>query len=279
MSEWPFVAGRYYLGDENSCVAVCTLTSIDLMEKFKDSESLNKVAIIGKTVTENIGIEKIVQNIITNPNIRFLILCGQESYGHYVGQAINSLIKNGVDENGKIIGAIGPMPNVKNLTKEQVGTFQRQVEIVDLIGCDDMEKILNHVDSCWKKNPGQFDSGIKIEKIEPIAAYHDEARDVVLDSKGFFVILLDRENEKIIVEHYQAEWNIEAMKKYSGDWRACMKSQKLNKIITGKDASEICHTIVREGLVSRLEHAAYLGREIQKAEDALKNNLPYEQEG
>lgn len=278
MSEWPSVPGRYYIGNKNSCVAVCTLTSIDLMEKFKDSEHLNKIAAIGKTVTENIGIEKVVQNILTNPSIRFLILCGRESYGHYVGQAFISLVKNGVDENGKIIGAIGPMPNIKNLTKEQVENFQKQVEIVDLIGCEDMEKILDYVDSCWKRNPGQFKSGVKVEQVKPIAAYHDEAKDIVLDPKGFFIILLDREKKEIIVEHYQAEWDEEALKKYSGDWKACMKSHKLNEVITGKNASEICHTIIREGLVSRLEHAAYLGKEIQKAENALKNNLSYEQE-
>lgn len=278
MSDWPSVPGRYYTGNENSCVAVCTLTSIDLLEEFKDSEHLDKIAIIGKTVTENIGIEKIVQNITTNPSIRFLILCGRESHGHYVGQAIKSLVENGVDENGKIIGAMGPMPNVKNLTKEQIENFQMQVEIVDLINCEDVEKIIDSVCDCHEKNVGEFKSEIKIEQMKPITAYHKEAEDVALDPKGFFVILLDRKKGEIVVEHYQAEWNEEAVKNYSGDWRACMKSQKLSKIIIGKSATDIAHTIIREGLVSRLEHAAYIGRELQKAEKALKENLPYEQE-
>jgi len=278
MSDWPSVPGRYYIGNENSCVAVCTLASIDLLEKFKDSDHLGKIAIIGKTVTENIGVEKIVQNVVTNPRIRFLILCGQESHGHFVGQAIKSLVENGVDENGNIVGAVGPMPNVKNLTKEQVENFQKQVEIVDLINCDDVEKIIENVCECHEKNTAKFESAIKFQQINPIAAYHNESKDVVLDPKGFFVILLDRNKGEIVVEHYKTEWDKEAAKKYSGDWRTCMKSHKLDKIITGKSADEIAHTIIREGLVSRFEHAAYLGRELQKAENALKNNLPYEQE-
>lgn len=86
------------------------------------------------------------------------------------------------------------------------------------------------------------------------------------DDKGFFVILLDRDRKKIVVEHYL---NVEKERGIIG---------KLNKIIEGSDAEELCHTILREELISRLDHAAYLGRELQKAEIALKNNLPYEQE-
>lgn len=274
LEDWPIVPGRYYTGNKNSCVAVCTLASIDLLEKFKD---VKEIAITGKAMTENIGIEKIVQNVVTNPNIRFLILCGEESYGHYVGQAILSLAKNGVDDNFNIIGAEGPMAMLKNLTRDQIENFRNQIKVINLIGCEDMEKILNHVNECEKKNPGPFEKKTEIIEIKPITAWHDESKDVVLDPKGFFTIFVDQKAKQIVVEHYIAEWDEEALKSYSGDWKKCMRSQKLNKIIVGKRADDICHTIIREGLLSRPEHAAYLGRELQKAEIALKNNLPYEQ--
>jgi len=87
------------------------------------------------------------------------------------------------------------------------------------------------------------------------------------DEKGFFVILLDREKGKIVVEHYL---NVKKGK--------MIGTGKLSKIIEGNDAEELCDTIIKEGLISRLDHAAYLGRELQKAEIALKNNLPYEQD-
>ena len=270
---WPVTPGRYVVGNKSSCVAICTLASIDLIDKLKDY--LNEIAIVGKAVTENIGIEKIVLNIISNPNIRFIILCGRESYGHYVGQAIISLIENGVEEDGRIKGAKGPLATLKNLSKEQIETFRKQIKAIDLIGCEEIEKIMKKVRECIENNPGPFEGFVKLEKLEPIVAWHDERKDVVLDPKGFFTIVVDREKERIIVEHYTAEWD---ENKSFEDWKKCLKSHRLNKIIVGKNAEEICHTILREGLLSRFEHAAYLGRELQKAEIALKYNLPYEQD-
>ena len=53
---------------------------------------------------------------------------------------------------------------------------------------------------------------------------------------------------------------------------------KLMATVCGRNAESLCHTIVRENLVSRMEHAAYLGREIQKAQIALNSGLNYEQD-
>jgi len=99
-----------------------------------------------------------------------------------------------------------------------------------------------------------------IERLEA-----EEEEEIEFDEKGFFVITV---KDEIIVEHYlnvQKEGRLE------------IETGKLNKIITGGSAKAICDTIVREGLVSRLDHAAYLGRELQKAEIALKNGMEYEQ--
>jgi len=48
--------------------------------------------------------------------------------------------------------------------------------------------------------------------------------------------------------------------------------------IEGANAEEIYVTLVREKLVSTLEHAAYVGCELMKAEIAMKKNLPYVQD-
>lgn len=258
LEDWPLIAGRYYIGNKNSCIAVCTLASIDLLEQFNKPEYLSKIAVVGKSVTENIGIEKMVQNIVTNPNIRFLILCGRESEGHFVGQGLKSLIANGVDGNGRIIGAKGPMPTVKNLTKEQIEIFRKQVKIVDLIGCENIEKIMNHVSDCEKNNPGAFNMSAELG-VEEITASHDTEKEFVMDEKGYFIISIKPQNSEIVCEHYS-------------------RDKKLQYIIKGKSAEEICATITRLKLVSRTDHAAYLGRELQKAEIALKTHMSYEQE-
>lgn len=51
-----------------------------------------------------------------------------------------------------------------------------------------------------------------------------------------------------------------------------------NNSIAGDRAKDILETIIRLGLVSRLEHAGYLGRELMKAELALKLRRSYSQD-
>ena len=48
--------------------------------------------------------------------------------------------------------------------------------------------------------------------------------------------------------------------------------------IYGQNAWELYHEIINRKLVSRMEHAAYLGQELQKAEDALKLGKNYVQD-
>jgi tetrahydromethanopterin S-methyltransferase subunit A len=129
---WPPVRGDYQVGDPSAGVAVVTLAS---------TFPVRDAAIAGPCKTENLGIEKIVANVISNCNIRFLILCGVESKGHLPGNTILALHKNGIDEQGRIIGSQGAIPFIQNLPPEAIRRFQDQVELVDLIGREDWEEI------------------------------------------------------------------------------------------------------------------------------------------
>lgn len=255
--KWPIVEGRYKLGSSDSPVAICTMASIDLVDQIPR----DGVAVIGKCVTENLGIEKIVENIAANPKIRFLILCGRVSKGHFVGQAIRCLVENGIDPEGRIIGARGAMPVLKNVSMEKIEQFRRQVEPIDLIGVENTQKITQAVKDCLYRNPGPFamKEGLKREEMEPLTAEWDEENEYVQDPSGFFVIHLDNISKSIIVEHYSND-------------------RKLQKKLKGDNARDIYQTIIRLGLLSRHDHAAYLGRELAKAELALKNSLQYEQD-
>ena len=60
--------------------------------------------------TENLGIERVIRNVLANPNIRILLLCGEDTrqlIGHLPGQSLESLFANGLDEKKRIIGAKG----------------------------------------------------------------------------------------------------------------------------------------------------------------------------
>ncbi len=58
----------------------------------------------------------------------------------------------------------------------------------------------------------------------------------------------------------------------------CVEHQPSGRRITGVNAKEIMDTILRLNMVSLLEHAAYLGRELMKAELALRVGRSYEQD-
>ena len=89
-----------------------------------------------------------VANIISNPNIRFLILCGAEVQGHITGQSIQALHENGCDpEKKKITGATGAIPFVENIPMEGVERFQQQ----------DGGAITAKVKECIEKDPGALE--------------------------------------------------------------------------------------------------------------------------
>jgi tetrahydromethanopterin S-methyltransferase subunit A len=60
------------------------------------------------------------------------------------GQALISLYKNGINSQGRIIGAQGPYPTVES-TLEQVDRFRRQVEVIDMVGVTDISQIVKSV--------------------------------------------------------------------------------------------------------------------------------------
>ena len=88
----------------------------------------------------------------------------------------------------------------------------------------------------------------------------DGEESVCMDQRGSFKIAIDRENSQIVVYHYPRSL------------------KEVDVIIYGREASKIVRKSIELGLVSRLDHAAYLGRELQKAEIALKTGKGYIQD-
>ena len=107
---WPPVRGDYLVGDPNAGVAVATLASPLFVLVGSHLPPYIGAAIYGPCKTENLGVEKIVANVISNCNIRFLIITGVESKGHLPGDTLLALHRNGIDEQGRIIGSKGAEP-------------------------------------------------------------------------------------------------------------------------------------------------------------------------
>jgi tetrahydromethanopterin S-methyltransferase subunit A len=162
---YPPEDGGYLRGNDYSPVAVVILLHT-VQDKIPDFlKELAKVSVESGAVlagflqTENLGIEKIICNVVANSNIRHIVLCGIESAGHHPGQTFEALIKNGVDDKRTIIGATSQTPYLYNISPEAIDRFRKQVKLVSLLIDDDRklridpERIKQIISACIQESP------------------------------------------------------------------------------------------------------------------------------
>ena len=113
------------------------------------------------------------------------------------------------------------------------------------------------IDGKWRK--------IKKNIKKKIYAKYDKILDWEMDPKGYFLIKVDQNNKLIKVGYCTFNNNQNQLHEMTSE-------------IIGKTAIEIVNTLIREGYISTLQHAADMGIELQKAELALENNLKYVQD-
>ncbi len=160
--EYPAEEGRYIRGNDASPVAVAIVLNTDADKIPPELEALVRAAaesgaaLSGTVQTPNIGIEKIICNITSNPNIRYLVLGGPESEGHLTGEALKALFVNGVDEKKRIIGTKAAYAVLFNLPRELIDRFRKQVSLIDLQFEGDPDVIRKAVWSCYQEKPVEF---------------------------------------------------------------------------------------------------------------------------
>jgi tetrahydromethanopterin S-methyltransferase subunit A len=263
--KWPVVEGNYVVGDPAAPVAICTLADDDLMRELATAGVTARIAITGTLATENLGVEHVLHNLTANPRVQTLVLCGRDSRGHRAGQALLSLKQHGIDAQRRIVGALGARAVLKNVADAEIEAFRGRITLVDEIGTQDVDRITSLVEARLPQStpaltllvPAVLPPRRSVPKV--VAARAQERREWVHDPEGFFVVLLDRGAGEIVCEHYT-------------------KDSVHDETIHGPRAADVANTAVRRGLLSRLDHAAYLGRQLAKAESALALSLPYTQD-
>ena len=183
-SGWPIVKGDFNPGDPNSPVAVMTCGS-HLDEKGICEKG---AAICGSCKTENLGLEKVIANIISNPNIRFILLCGTEVKGHLAGQTMVALHKNGVKD-GRVVGAEGAIPFIENLADEAIKRFQEQCELVNIMEAEDTGAIVAKINELKGRDPGAFAADPMIVEVKEAAGGMEEAGGVVQPMSGELALI------------------------------------------------------------------------------------------
>ena len=260
LNSWPVSPGEYNnFCDGTGCpIAVSTLASLDLYDNLSKLKPKG-LCIIGKTETENIGIDKIIKNTVTNPTLHYLIVSGKESQGHYSGQSLISLYENGVDKNMRIIGSNGKKPILKNISYEEVENFRKQVKVINMVGCEDAGEIAVKISELLKDfeiiKPSEIvDKTFALPSLKKIIA--KKPKKIKLDKKGYFVIIPSFANKLITVEFYN------------------YRNELLN-VIEGDNVYSIYSTIIEKELISELTHAAYIGKELEKAKWCINYGVKY----
>src|SRR5260221_12576879 len=140
-NSWPPHPGEYIVGNPLGSVAICTLSNRELPQKLI-AAARPDLAIAGRCDTENIGIEKVVLNLLANSHIRWLLLCGVDAPGHRAADAFLRLKERGVDANMRVLESASWRPILKNLTLFEVARFREQIELVNLVGETAVSKIV-----------------------------------------------------------------------------------------------------------------------------------------
>ena len=161
-ADYPVEEGRYLRGNDFSPVAVAIILNQDDDKIPHEIQALVRAgvesgaALSGTVQTPNIGFEKMISNLVANPNIRYLILGGPESTGHLTGEALKALFIHGVDEKKRIVGTEASHAALFNLPKEAIERFLKQISLIDLQFEGDPDVIRKAVWSCYQENSVTF---------------------------------------------------------------------------------------------------------------------------
>ena len=125
------------------------------------------------------------------------------------------------------------------------------------------------------------------QTLEDLAAIDDKLskRHIDLDPGGYFIVYLDREVGLICAKHFTNTINERGLAVDPETGKPIPVRGKVERTPTavfgGRTAKELCVKIFEQNqpsLVTRMDHAAYLGREFVRAEFALVRDLEYVQD-
>ena len=110
-------------------------------------------------------------------------------------------------------------------------------------------------------------------------------RQIDLDPGGYFIIYLDREAGLICAKHFTNVIDEKGLAVDPETGKPIPAKGKVErthtKVFSGRTAKELCVKIVEETRpcpITMLDHAAYLGREFVRAENALLSGREYVQD-
>jgi len=165
------------------------------------------------------------------------------------------------------IQELGPKVHLKD-AQPQDGKWVLEAELSD----NEIEKVKKAAELCPKNaieiidvETGETLVKTKVtqqENVKTVIAQYDDEKEFVLDPNGYFLIKNLPDTKEIEIAF-------------------CDKPNSIKVIVKGSTPVDIYMTVLNKlgkQLISRFDHAAYLGRELQKAHTCLRLGIPYVQD-
>ncbi len=257
---WPHVPGHYVLADAAAPVVVA-LPGRTALAQAVARDAPPGLCLVAELENENLAIEKLVRNLLANPAVSAVICAGGTSEEDPVAGTLAALFRSGLDARGRVVGAPGAYPVLADTRAADADAVRGQVRFVDMRGCVDVAEIHARIRELANAAEQRAAAAARHEagapKTERVVIETLDDAELKTDKAGYFEISV--EYGAILLKHYSPK-------------------QKLLRIIEGKDARAIYRNLIRRGWVSRLDHAAYLGRELTRAERAIRDGTEYRQD-
>ena len=166
--DWPiYFKDRLIVGDFNSSVGVATLW----MPKESVAETLCYPAcgalysVCGQLYTKR-GINPLLRNILANPRIRHLVICGPDRQGS--GEALIKFFKNGV-KNGRVIGDNESLID-KEIPESALNLLRRSIFVHNMI-MQPLDEVKNFVQKLPSEKPFGKPQVFPEEKMELLSGF------------------------------------------------------------------------------------------------------------
>jgi dihydropteroate synthase-like protein len=239
-----------------------------LKQNIEDARRLGMKHVIADPILDPVSMPGIVESIVTyhefgdrNPDIPLLSGVGNlTEMMHADTVGVNALAAGIASELGVSIllttevadhtrGCVGELATASKM----MFLAKRRASVPKGLGID-MLKVK-------EKKVRELPYNLEMERSVKVLETESIVRHRVRDPRGYFRIMVDRVNEKMVALHYQR-----------------YRVEEPDVIVKGRSATDIYDKILEMGLVSLPEHVAYLGYELGKAEVALKTGRSYVQD-
>jgi tetrahydromethanopterin S-methyltransferase subunit A len=255
-NEWPFVRGHYVVVDAEAPVVVVSAMRDGWLRELASRAPTGLC--MAATVRNAAEAADLLHAMATNLSVQSLLCVGEEPAEQPVCTALGKL---GREEDAPA-GAVGSLMNsmTAHVDIAELAAVRKRVAFTSVPGRCDVEKIVAEVAKA-RSTSLRTDAGIVtreessgVARVIVPRGIRYEARS---DKAGQFRIRL--EEQSIVIDHFNGKGT-------------------LLRVLEGKTARDLCLAVIRNGWVSRLDHAAYLGRELARAEVALQIGQPFKQD-